>query len=272
MIANHVTRRCRRSPSLSAAVLLVLRALTSSSIACAAEAVVESFSPQGTIKQVRQVTAAFSEPMVPLGDPRAGVVPFEIDCAEHGKGRWVDSRNWAFDFDRDLPAGVRCAFTTSSGLHSLAGTPVTAAAFHFSTGGPAIIASDPANGDEAIDEEQAFVLVLDSEATEESILRHASFVVDGLPQAIGVRLIKGDQREAILGTEWRGFLNGPAVVLQARQRFPSTHRVKLVWSAGIATKSGVATDAPQIMEFRTRPALPPTSIASARTRTPTVSR
>src|SRR5436309_767455 len=27
------------------------------------------FSPEGTIKKIRQVTARFSEPMVPLGDP-----------------------------------------------------------------------------------------------------------------------------------------------------------------------------------------------------------
>ena len=31
---------------------------------------VARFSPQGTVKRVRQVTARFSEPMVPLGDPR----------------------------------------------------------------------------------------------------------------------------------------------------------------------------------------------------------
>ena len=28
-----------------------------------------AFSPSGTVKQVRQVTARFSVPMVPLGDP-----------------------------------------------------------------------------------------------------------------------------------------------------------------------------------------------------------
>ena len=71
---------------------------------------VESFSPQGTVKGVRQVTARFSEPMVPFGDPRLGE-PFAIDCPEAGKGRWVDARNFVYDFERDLPAGVRCTFT-----------------------------------------------------------------------------------------------------------------------------------------------------------------
>src|ERR1700685_4342106 len=56
------------------------------------------FSPQGTVKQVRQVTARFSEPMVPLGDPRDTTAPFEIDCPAHGGGRWIARRNGSLDF------------------------------------------------------------------------------------------------------------------------------------------------------------------------------
>src|SRR3984957_15929002 len=78
------------------------------------------FSPQGTVKQVRQVTARFSEPMVPLGDPRDTTAPFEIDCPEHGAGPWIDTRNWSYAFDQDLPAGVRCTFKLRAGLKSLA--------------------------------------------------------------------------------------------------------------------------------------------------------
>src|SRR6185436_7481237 len=46
-------------------------------------ATVEVFSPQGTIKDVRQVAVRFSEPMVAFGDPRLPE-PFDIDCASHG--------------------------------------------------------------------------------------------------------------------------------------------------------------------------------------------
>jgi len=66
---------------------------------------VELFAPQGEVKEVRQVTARFTTPMVPFGDPRL-VEPFDVDCAEKGSGRWADARNWVFDFERDLPAGV----------------------------------------------------------------------------------------------------------------------------------------------------------------------
>ena len=75
---------------------------------------VEFFSPRGEVKGVRQVTARFAKPMVPFGDPRE-VDPFTIDCAEKGTGRWADPRNWVYDFARDLPAGVRCAFTVKTG-------------------------------------------------------------------------------------------------------------------------------------------------------------
>jgi len=43
---------------------------------------VEMFSPQGTVKGVRQVNVRFSEQMVPLGDPRGLIDPFDIDCPE----------------------------------------------------------------------------------------------------------------------------------------------------------------------------------------------
>src|SRR5262249_4795398 len=73
-------------------------------------ALVELFSPRGTAKQVRQVSARFSVPIVALGDPRLAD-PFRIDCAARGKGRWADTRSWVYDFDADLAAGLRCTFT-----------------------------------------------------------------------------------------------------------------------------------------------------------------
>src|SRR5215510_13887923 len=83
------------------------------------------FSPQGTVKGVRQVSARFSEPMVPLGDPRSTIDPFEITCSESGTARWVDSRTWVYDFTHDLPGGMRCTFRLRPHLTSLAGKEVT---------------------------------------------------------------------------------------------------------------------------------------------------
>ena len=85
---------------------------------------VEVFSPQGIVKGVRQVSVRFSEPMVPFGDPRGLIEPFEIDCSEKGTSRWADQRNWVLDFEKDLPAGIRCEFRLKPGLKSLSGKEI----------------------------------------------------------------------------------------------------------------------------------------------------
>lgn len=214
---------------------------------------IAGFSPQGTARGVRQVIARFSEPMVPLGDPRPAGEVFEVACPEPGTARWVDSREWAYDFARNLPAGVRCTFRLRTGLAALDGRPLGGPReFAFSTGGPAIVASLPRAGSSWIDEAQAFVLALDAEATEASVLRHVAFAVEDVPERIGVRLLTGPEREAIVKSRRRALPPGPVLVLQARQRFPHGKRVQLVWGRGVATAGGVATDEDQALDFTVR--------------------
>src|SRR6266571_1127467 len=154
------------------------------------------FSPEGTIKKIRQVTARFSEPMVPLGDPRPASDVFEIACPEVGTARWVESRDWAYDFARDLPAGVRCTFRLRAGLVTLGGKPVGGQReFSFSTGGPAIIASLPHAGAGGIDETQAFLLVLDANAVERTVIDHVRFSVEGVVDPVGVGIVTGGARD-----------------------------------------------------------------------------
>jgi alpha-2-macroglobulin len=218
---------------------------------------IEFFSPQNTVKDVRQVAVRFSEPMVPLGSPRVETEVFDIDCQEKGAARWADERNWIYDFDRDLPAGVGCEFRLKAGLKTLAGREVAGQRrFAFSTGGPAIHQSFPFAGNEAIDEEQIFILQLDAEATEESLLANVSFSVEGLVERVGVRIISGRQRNEILKARYpRGVPPKVAsLVLQARQRFPAQAKVSLVWGKGVHSKSGVPTEDDQILAFKTRSA------------------
>ena len=84
---------------------------------------VEAFNPEGQVKQVRQATARFSQPMVAFGDPRAPQ-PFDVDCAPPGAGRWVDARTWSYDFAHDLPGVVACRFTLRADARDLAGQPL----------------------------------------------------------------------------------------------------------------------------------------------------
>jgi hypothetical protein len=215
---------------------------------------VESFSPEHTAKNVREVAVRFSEAMVPLGDPRVSADPFTIDCAAQGSARWTDGRTWIYTFAEDLPAGMECRFELVPGAKSLAGTALTGQReFAFSTGGPAIVEIVPS--DEDIAEDQRFAVRLDGAATRESIESHAFVRVAGLADPIGLRVVDGAEREATLKGEstddWK--LDDPRVyVLEARQRFAPEAQVTLHWGTGIAAPSGVATGEEQTFEYAVR--------------------
>jgi alpha-2-macroglobulin len=240
---------------------------------------VESFSPSGYTKTVRQVTARFTVSMVALGDPRLPD-PFVIDCPASGKGRWADTRNWVYDFDDDLEAGVSCRFTLRKGLKSVAGQALTGPAlFSFNTGGPAIIASLPRDGWAALDEDQVFLLRLDAFATRASIEASAYCGIEGVVERIPVTVLEGEARREILSERrllgydslqllWkhdaqsnvrvrnRSMEQGDLLitVLRCQRRLPPGTRVILHWGAGITTASGIATQTDQQLAFRVRPA------------------
>lgn len=163
----------------------------------------------------------------------------------------MDTRKWAYDFERDLPAGVRCSFTLRPDLTSLSGNPVAVATFSFSTGGPAVLSTEPWTGGE-VDEEQAFVLFVDAEPTLASVLEHVWFSVDSFPERIGARLVEGAERDAIVATLDASQRTQPMVIVQARQRFPSGATVILNWGQGIAGHSGVTTSSTQPFPFEVR--------------------
>jgi hypothetical protein len=215
---------------------------------------VELFSPQGFVKQVRQAAARFSAPIVPLGDLR-GREPFDVECAAKGAGRWVDDKNWAYDFDADLPAGLRCRFTLKKGLTALDEKNVVGQrVFEFTTGGPAVVEAQPREGEYGrIAEDQVFLLGVDETPTKESVLAHARFSVDGILDPIPAAIVDGARAVALMkAARWDAAR--PTVILAAQRPFPADAVVRLIWGAGVATSSGVATMADQTLTFKTRPA------------------
>ncbi|MBS1213379.1 MAG: hypothetical protein H6R26_1996, partial [Proteobacteria bacterium] len=225
---------------------------------------VELFAPQGTVKGIRQVQARFSEPVVRFGDPRLAD-PFTLDCPAAGSGRWVDGRNWVFDFNVDLPAGIRCEFRLQPGLKSLAGTAVTASGpYLFNTGGPAVLDSLPSEDSSGIDESQVFILRLDAPARVDSIRQAARCEADGIAERIDVDVLEGDARKELLSKalrehyEWffeaAGSGDDRLVALHCRRNFPPDTGVRLVWGTGILSGSGIATATDQVLSFKTRPA------------------
>ena len=220
-----------------------------------ATATVLRFSPQGSVKPVRQVTARFSAAMVPLGDPRASLLPFDIACDAKGAARWIDSFTWSYDFPQDLPAGLRCRFTLREGLKSLSGESFLAhPSFEFDTGGPSVIEARPWEGGETVDEEQAFILMLSTAPDPATVAENASFSVEGLPERVSVRIIEGADRDILAKRFERAIDKRPFVILQATQRFANGATVHLIWGRRIKSSTGVANHEDQQLDYKVRKA------------------
>ncbi|MCY4057317.1 MAG: MG2 domain-containing protein, partial [Gammaproteobacteria bacterium] len=238
---------------------------------------VESFSPQGFNKDVRQVAVRFSAAMAALGDPgRTG--PFVVDCPVAGTGRWIDERHWVYDFEYDVPGGVMCRFNVRDDATTLAGEPVEPQQYAFHTGGPSILDHRPKSSrtweSAVVDERQVFLLALDGAADNASIRRHARCRVARQPDDIPVEVLEGEARAEVLralqeasprtlsGLVWsaRAHLPGDAadafervVLVKCSDELPGGSELRLVWGAGISSGSGAANVDDQILEFVVRP-------------------
>ena len=268
---------------------LLLTALFAGATDTLAAPRVESFNPSGSVKDVRQVQVRFSEPMVAFGDPRVPA-PFDIDCPAAGTSHWIDTRNWALEFDADLPGGVRCRFTLKPGVQTVSGAALSGPwQFEFDTGGPAILVSEPGEGSQ-IDEEQVFLLGLDAPASRESIEAHAHCRVDGVNEAIGVEVLAGDGRSAaidanpwfvrryaatlldgrydldmvartaaevpVVRQRYKTLTDAPdsgLVALRCRQRLPNSAKMALDWGPGVTTLSEISGQGTQSLAFEVRP-------------------
>ena len=229
-------------------------ALISFSVTAHGAATVEHFNPEGFVKGVRQVTARFSHQMVAFGDPRLSD-PFDVSCPAKGKGRWVDGKNWSYDFDADLPAGTLCTFTIKPGIKTLAGEAITGPSrFTFNTGGPSVVNSVPYEGNEYIDERQRFIFTLDAEADEASLVQRVYCSVEGVEERIGIRLLKGKEKDDFLKTISYRKDTRPLAIFDCRRTFPPKSVVKVVWGKGVKSKSGLATAEDQVLPYRTRDA------------------
>ncbi len=230
-------------------VLLAVALLAFQDAAAAGSARVVSFTPQGASRDVSQVAVTFSEPMIPFGDPRRAVEPFQIECAGQGTARWIDERSWVYDFVGTLPAGLRCRFDLQRGLKTLDGRAVVGRrSFSFSTGGPQVRRLHPF-GSARITSDQMFAIQPDGPLDEASLLRHAYFTVQKIRDPVGLVLVEGKDREEVLGSFLDSKRWGDWIVVQARQRFPAESKVTLVWGKGIQTPSGVATTDRQTYSF-----------------------
>ena len=255
---------------------LLLTAIAVCACFAGAEARIESFSPTGHSKSVRQVAVRFSEPMVALGDP-SRAVPFAVDCEVPGHGRWVDERNWVYDFEHEVPGAVRCQFGVQDGLATLSGERVQAPPeYAFHTGGPSILAHQP-DLRSKIDERQVFLLLLDALADPDSVRQHARCRFADSAEEHPVDLVEGTERTEILEALSRYYYLSTLLSAARKQLppdvddrtdrraieriamvrcpgpLPSGSDMELIWGAGIAAPNGLATLQNQTMAFSVRP-------------------
>jgi alpha-2-macroglobulin len=238
--------------ALKCSILLFLCLIVAATTLAGETAQVERFSPQGTVKEIRQVTVRFSSAMVPFGDPRLED-PLTVQCPAKGKGRWVDDKTWVYDFEKELPAGTTCRFHLKEDLKNLSGQSLSGSKnFTFNTGGPSVIGSRPEEGHERIDENQVFIFSLDTEPEEASVLEKAFFVIEGVREQVGLKLIKGPEKEKLLKALKFKSSKAFPLVFQCRQSFPANAQVKIIWGKGLKSKSGLTNAADQVLAFKTR--------------------
>ena len=236
-------------------------------------------SAGGSGGAVERFTLRFSEPMVPLGDPRA-TPPTKLTCAVGANGRWVDQQTFVYDFEHALPGGIKCTVALNDGLKSARGATLTGTTnFTIDTGGPSARAVLPASGDDGIEEEQVFLVGTNVAPTPQSVAANAYCAVDGIGEKIAVDVLKPEIVQAITSglspDDWqlRNFLEqsglsqdlpeaaddrrtalSTVIAVKCRRPLPPGHEMALVWDAGISSADGRTAGAVQRFDFTVRKA------------------
>ncbi|MCB5363222.1 alpha-2-macroglobulin [Pusillimonas sp. CC-YST705] len=214
-------------------------------------------TPKGQVPTVEQVRLRFDADMVDLGNDQAPA-PATVQCTGEpsASGRWVDTQQWVYTFDKALGPGVRCTVKPRSGMLTVDGQSVSAQAqYTFSTGGPQVIAYRPYGSQ--IVEDQVFVLRFNGAVTPASLIKNTHCVVEGLGEQVPVKLINDAQtRQAVLESSYMLGAQSDAAdqLLQCSRRLPADADVRLVVGAGVATPSGLTMGKPWHADYQVRPA------------------
>lgn len=240
--------------------LFFMALLIGASSVWAGPAKITTFSPQGEVSQVRQLAVRFNQAMVPMGDPNAAA-PLALECnpadiLKNGQGRWVDEKNWVFDFQNNLPPGVLCTAKVNEGLKSVAGEMYSGQIqYNFNTGGPFVKNVLPWEYS-VITEDQAFALQLNGDATAASIAKSVVCESDAIGEQIPVKIIEGADRDAILNrVGWQEAAKSQPDaywVVQCQQRLTPKEPARLVYGTGVATPTGIENHVTKTFNFNVR--------------------
>jgi hypothetical protein len=100
------------------------------------------------------------------------------------------------------------------------------------------------------------VLFLDAEPTPESVMANVGFQIQGIEGRVGARIVKDPERDEILKSlspyQSQRRKGHSILLVQCRQRFPSSSPVQLVWGKGVMSRSGVPTEKDLSLHFTVR--------------------
>lgn len=215
-------------------------------------ATIEFFTPNGFVKQPKQVTVRFTKPMVSLGDIRPKVDIFQIKCPLPGASRFIDSTTWVYEFEKEVPGGVDCSFQLKEGTKTLSGEMVQGERnFSFHTGGPSVQYSSPYQGS-SITEDQIFVLHLDAKPDLTSFQKYTYFRSEELGNRIPIVLVTGAERKSILKSTGDTDLE-ETVLIKSKQTFLPERQIQLVLGKGTKSIWGGEIREDEVLSFTVRP-------------------
>src|SRR5690606_42010803 len=120
------------------------------------------------------------------------------DVAVRGAGLWSDTQDWSYVSGRPFAGAVSSQARTNPPVRDMQGPPLAGEARRFATGGPRARLVRPWG--RTIAEDQVFVLRFNAVPDTQSLLQHSRCEVEGLGEAVPVRLITGGDRARVLET------------------------------------------------------------------------
>ncbi|WP_158291800.1 alpha-2-macroglobulin family protein [Lampropedia puyangensis] len=236
--------------------------LSAASLSFAHAATIQSITPSGRVSDAVQVVVTMQQAAVPVGQPTA-TAPVVVRCNGNeaaGQGRWLDERRWVFDFNHAIAGGQRCEVQSSASFKDLDGTSISPAKSQtFNTGGPSVERILPYTWDGKIDEQQHFLLFLNSPVDTATIASRAWCQSKDVGERIPVRILDEKEHQSLLDNLASGYQssyeedsNTPSIALTCQRRLTAGSELSLVWGKGIAAPNGLKTEEQDTFEFEVR--------------------
>lgn len=249
----------------------------------------KTFSPQGDVGVVGQARARFAEDMVKVGDKNVRN-PFIVSpsCKNFGRGRWLDTKTWVYDFNHNLPVGSKCEFNLVTGLKSVLGKPVKAYPYYqFTVGditfgydysgtqGVRVVDAWPFHQSSILDD-QVFLVKLDKSTDPRSLPSQVYCLTSDSPEKLYAKFLTAQETQAWLAKQddpelndwWRKNTsdyyydretNQSRTIdvkewraLSCGRRLTGGQQVRLIWGKQVASTTGQKRSSDQILAYDVR--------------------